>query len=112
MKRKVESIYLKKRFFSYEISRDFFFRVCYALLKPAQRVDHGRNTRGPREEYAWSTGGIRLEYAWNTRGIRVDHGRNTRGPREEYAWNTRFKQTVINDVFNKRFKRFNFVIEI
>jgi hypothetical protein len=53
------------------------------------RVDHGRNTRGPREEYAWTTG-----------GIRVDHGRNTR-----------FKQTVINDVFNKRFKRFNFVME-
>jgi hypothetical protein len=60
------------------ISRDFCFRVCYALLIPAQRVDHGRNTRG----------------------IRVDHGRNTRS-----------KQTVINDVFNKRFKRFNFVME-
>ena len=27
----------------------------------------------------------------------------------EYAWNTRFKQTVINEVFNKRFKRFKFV---
>jgi hypothetical protein len=93
-------------------SRDFLFRVCYALLIPAQRVDHGRNTRG-----------IRVEYAWNTGGIRVDHGRNTRGPREEYAWttggirvdhgrNTRFKQTVINDVFNIRFKRFNFIMEI
>jgi hypothetical protein len=49
------------------MSRDFLFRVCYALLIPAQRVVHGRNTR--------------------------------------------FKQTVINDVFNKRFKRFNFVLE-
>ena len=57
-------------------SRDFLFRVCYALLIPAQRVDHGRNTRGLREEY---------------------------------AWNTRLKQTVINDVFNKRFKRVNYL---
>jgi hypothetical protein len=38
------------------MSRDFLIRVCYALLIPAQRVVHGRNTR--------------------------------------------FKQTVINDVFN------------
>jgi hypothetical protein len=53
------------------------------------RVVNTCTTRGPREEYAW----------------------NTRGPWEEYAWNTRFKQTVINDVFNKRFKRFNFVME-
>jgi hypothetical protein len=82
-------------------TRDFFFRVCYALLIPAQRVDHGRNTRGPREEYAWNTLGIRVEYAWATGGIRVDHGRNTR-----------FKQTVINDVLNIRFKRFNFIMEI
>jgi hypothetical protein len=71
-------------------SRDFLFRVCYALLIPAQRVDHGRNTRGIRVEYAWTTGEIRVEY-----------GRNTR-----------FKQTVINDVFNIRFKRFNFIMEI
>jgi hypothetical protein len=68
------------------IYRDFCFRVCYALLIPAQRVDHGRNTRGPREEYAWTMGGIRVEYAWNTRGPREEYARNTRGPREEYAF--------------------------
>ena len=63
-------------------------------------MDHGRNTRG-----------IRVVHGRNTRGIRVVHGRNTRGPREEYAWNTRFKQTVINDVFNTRFKLLDFVKE-
>jgi hypothetical protein len=31
-----------------DYARDFLFRVCYALLIPAQRVDHGRNTRGIR----------------------------------------------------------------
>jgi hypothetical protein len=41
-------------------TRDFFFSVFYAFLILAQRVVHGRNTRGPR----------------------VVHGRNTRGPRE------------------------------
>jgi hypothetical protein len=51
-------------------TRDFLFRVCYALLIPAQRVDHGRNTRG-----------IRVVHGRNTRGIRVVHGRNTRGIR-------------------------------
>jgi hypothetical protein len=54
--------FLEKKSFL-EISRDFLFRVCYALLIPAQRVDHGRNMRG----------------------IRVVHGRNTRGIRVEYA---------------------------
>jgi hypothetical protein len=73
---RVDKKFAVSKFF--ESPRDFCFRVCYALLIPAQRVDHGRNTRGPREEY---------------------------------SWNTRFKQTVINDVFNKRFKRFNFVME-
>jgi hypothetical protein len=42
-----------------ETSRDFFFSVFYAFLILAQRVVHGRNTRGPREEYAWSTRGPR-----------------------------------------------------
>ena len=43
-----------------------------------------------------------------SRLLRVVNTCTTRGPRDEYAWNKRFKQTVINDVFNKRFKRFNY----
>ena len=40
--------------------------------------------------------------------LRVANTCTTRGPREQYAWNTRLKQSVINDVLNMRFKRFNY----
>jgi hypothetical protein len=47
--------------------------------------------------YAFLILAQRVEYAWNTRGPRVDHARTTR-----------IKRSAINDVFNTRFKRFDF----
>ncbi len=46
-------------------------------------------------------------YAFLMLAQRVD----TREPRREYAWNTSFKQSVLNDVLNIRFKRFKFFLE-